>query len=87
MVLRAAVLAAHTVDLEPHAQLKDIIDLVGCDQPWPRRIEGLGGLALHPLAAAFELESPLADVVDDDVPGNGVASVLDRIEIAGAASR
>ena len=67
-------LPADAVDVQPHVQREDVVDLVRGDQPRPGRVEGLGRLALDPLAAALDLERPLADVVDDQVAGDRVAA-------------
>ena len=65
-----AVLVAVTVDFEPHAEVLGVGDFVGGDEPWADGAEGVCGLALDPLAGAFELEGALGEVVDDAVAGD-----------------
>ena len=55
---------------EPQPECLRVGDLVGGHQPRTERVERLAALALVPLAAAFELELPLGDVVGDGVAGD-----------------
>src|SRR5436305_1580631 len=65
--LRAAVLEAAAVHVEPHRQRLRICDLVARDEPRPDRAEGVAALALVPLPAPLELVLAFRDVVDDAV--------------------
>src|SRR6185437_4579903 len=61
--LGVAALAALAVDVEPHAEVLHVLDLVPGDEPRPDRAEGLAAFALVPLAAgALDLEHALGDV-------------------------
>ena len=80
-------LAAHAVDVEPHAEVCTSSISSGGDQPRAGRVEGLARLALDPLAAALELEGALADVVDEHVAGDRVARPPRRVEVAACAGR
>ena len=75
------------VDVQPHAQGQDVVDLVRRREPRAGRVEGLGRLALRPLAAALELEGALADVVDEHEAGDGVPRPSSIVEVAGARGR
>jgi hypothetical protein len=54
--LRGAGLPANAVNVQPHGQGEDVIDLVGRDQPGTGGIEGLGRLTFRPWPAALHLE-------------------------------
>ncbi len=73
MLLFCAPLA---VDLGPQRELAGIGHLVGGDQPRADRAEGVGALALGPLAAALDLKLALGDVVDDAIAGDVLARVM-----------
>src|SRR5438552_9670000 len=45
-------LPACAVDVEPHVEILDILDLVGRHQPWPDGPERIATLALAPLRSA-----------------------------------
>src|SRR5207302_7907884 len=73
-----AVLPALAIDLGPQRQLAGVGHLVGGDQPRADRAEGVGALALGPLAAALELEFALGDVIDEAIAGNVLWRVVHR---------
>src|SRR5688572_10498001 len=68
--VRAAGLHALAVDVEVHRQALYVLDLVAGNEPGAEWAEGLGALALHPLAATLDLEVTLGDVVADGVAGD-----------------
>ena len=80
--LGRAVLVAVAVDFEPHLEVLRVGDFVAGDQPGADRAEGVGRLALGPLAAALGLEVALAEVVDDAIAGDMVEGVL-LVDVAG----
>ncbi len=84
--LGRAVLVAVAVDFEPHLEVLRIGDFVGGDEPRADRAEGVGRLALVPLAAALGLEVALAHVVDDAVAGDVVEGVL-FVDVLGGSCR
>src|SRR5205814_10368874 len=67
---RRAALLGLAVHLEPELEIVHVADLVGRGEKRPERREGIAALALHPLAAALELERPLRVVVVQHVPGD-----------------
>src|SRR6266576_3310731 len=86
-ILRRAGLLGLSVHLEPQAEVVHVRDLVGRGEKRAERREGVAALALHPLAAALELEGPLRVVVVEHVARH----VLPRehgvsLDIAGAAA-
>ena len=70
-----AVLAALAVDFEPQPQVLRVGHFVFGHQPGADRAERVAALALVPLAAAFDLELALGDVVHDAVAGDVVECV------------
>ena len=82
----AAALPPDAVDVQPQVEPADVRELVGGDQPGPARIKRLGGLALAPLPAPLGLEGAFADVVDDDVAGDGRRRIGRARKVRGAAS-
>ena len=81
---RGAGLAADAVDVQPHAEGVDVGDLVLRGQPGSGGVEGLGGFALEPLAAALHLERALGDVVHQRPACDVVTGLLESVEVAGA---
>src|SRR6185437_8083379 len=64
-------LALLAVDVEPHVEVLNVLDLVFGDEPRADRAERLAALALHPLAAgALDLEIALGHVVADEIAGD-----------------
>src|SRR5881394_768238 len=58
------------IDLEPHGEVVHIRDFVRRGEKGPQRRERVAAIALHPLAAALELEGPLRVVVVQHVAGD-----------------
>jgi hypothetical protein len=81
-VLGGPVLVRLSVHPEPETEILRVGDLVGGDQPGAERVEGLAGLALVPLAAAFVLELPLGHVVGHGVPGHTGQRLLGAGQVA-----
>src|SRR6266511_1715910 len=72
----SAALALLAVDVEPHAQMLRILDLVLGDEPRPERTEALGAFAFGPLPGALELEDALGHVVRQAIAGDHVQRLL-----------
>ena len=72
--LGVAGLLAHTIDVEPHAELLRVADLVGGDQPRADRTEGVEALALVPGHAALNLPFAFGDVIHQAIADHVVFS-------------
>ncbi len=66
---------ALAVDVEPDVEGLRVGYLVGRDEPWPDRPEGVTALTLVPLRG-LQLESALGYVIHDGVAGNMVQSLV-----------
>src|SRR3546814_8319178 len=71
----AAILEALAVHLEPEGEILRVGHFVRRHQPGADRAEGVGALALHPLAGALDLEAALGDVVHDAIAGDVLQGV------------
>src|SRR5438270_8476663 len=67
---RRAALFGLAVHLEPDREIVHVADLVGRGEEGAQRGERVAALALHPLAAALELEGALGVIVVQHVPGD-----------------
>ncbi len=83
--LAGAVLHGLTIDLQPHAEVLRIGDLILRDEPWADRAEGVAGFAFRPLALALRLEGTLGHVVRDAVARDIVQRVGFRNIFCGLA--
>src|SRR5205814_5979533 len=70
-------LPAFAVDVEPDVQHLGIRDLVGRDEPWSDRPEGVASLALVPLGG-LQLESTLGYVIHDRIAGDVIQGLVLR---------
>src|SRR2546423_13302054 len=77
---RRAALLGLAVHFEPELEIVHVADLVGRGEKRPERREGIAALALHPLAAALELEGALRVIVVQHVPGD-VAQRLVALDV------
>src|SRR5256885_406455 len=83
---RRAALLGLAVHLEPELEIVYVTDLVGCGEKRPERREGIAALALHPLAAALELEGALRVIVVQHVSGD-VAQRLVALDVRRPAAQ
>ena len=80
--LGRTVLVTLLVNIEPHGEVLDVLHLVLGDEPGAGRAEGVGRLALGPLALALglllmgsQIENPRRSVL----PGNKVGGLFGKL--------
>src|SRR5450631_20397 len=65
-----SVLIVMAVDFQPHLEILRVRDFVRRHQPRADGTEGVGALALYPLAGTFQLEGSFRKIVDYTVAGH-----------------